>query len=76
VEIPDPLLRRAKKLARERGVSLKQLLVDGLRLVLEREANAPAHRMQECSFGQGGLVEGLSWSDAERMDEIIYEGRE
>jgi hypothetical protein len=77
VDIPDPLLRRAKKVARERGVSLKQLVIDGLRTVVEREANAPAaHRMNDRSFGQGGLVDGLSWSDAERMNELVYGERD
>jgi hypothetical protein len=75
VEIPDPLLRRAKKLARERGVSLKQLVIDGLRTVVEREAAPAAHRMKDHSFGQGGLVDGLSWSDTESMNEQVYGDR-
>ena len=73
VDIPAPLLQRAKKLARERGISLRQLLVDGLRSVVERDARAPSHRMENCSFGHGGLVEGLTWTDSERMNELIYE---
>jgi hypothetical protein len=73
IDIPDLLLRRAKRVARERGVSLKQLVIDGLRTVVERQANGPsAHRMKDCSFGQGGLVDGLSWSDTERMNELVY----
>jgi hypothetical protein len=75
VEIPDALLRRAKKLARERGVTLRQLLLDGLRSVVERPDSAPTYRMKDCSFGEGGLVEGLSWSDVERVDELVYEDR-
>jgi hypothetical protein len=73
VDIPDPLLRRAKKLAQQRGVSLRQLLLDGLRLVVERDVRASTHRMQDCSFGKGGLVEGLAWTDSERINELIYE---
>jgi hypothetical protein len=77
VDIPDSLLRRAKRVARERGVSLKQLVIDGLRTVVEREASAPTtHLMKDRSFGEGGLVDGLSWSDTERMNELVYEVRD
>jgi hypothetical protein len=73
VDIPEPLLRRAKKLARERGIPLRQLLIDGLRSVVENDVKVSAHRMQDHSFGRGGLVEGLSWSDSERLNELSYE---
>jgi hypothetical protein len=75
VDIPDPLLKRAKRLARERSTTLRQLLVDGLRLVVERGEEPAPYRMQDCSHGSGGLVEGLSWSDTERIDELTYEDR-
>ena len=77
VDIPDPLLRRAKKLARERGTTLRALLLDGLRSVVEKSSSmVGAYRMKDCSTGDGGLVEGLSWSDTERMDALVYEDRE
>jgi hypothetical protein len=73
IDIPEPLLLRAKKLARERGVPLRQLVVDGLRSVVEREVKVSPHCMRDHSFGRGGLVEGLSWSDSERLNELAYE---
>jgi hypothetical protein len=75
VDIPDPLFRRAKKLAREQGLTLRQLLVEGLRAMLERSAPAARYRMRDCSFGEGGLVSGLAWSDTERLDELAYGDR-
>ena len=75
MDIPDPLIRRAKKAARERGTTLRQLLIDGLNAVIERRAGAPKHRSKDCSFGEGGLVGGLSWSDLERIDDLVYEDR-
>jgi hypothetical protein len=74
IDIPDPLIRRAKKLARERGISLRQLLLDGLRSVVETGGSARRHRMNDRSFGAGGLVEGLDWSDSERMHTLVYGG--
>jgi hypothetical protein len=77
VDIPDPLLERARKLARERGVTLRQLLLDGLRAVVDRETRAKKkHRMTDRSYGEGGLVAGLSWSDSERMSDLAYGDRE
>jgi hypothetical protein len=76
VDIPDPLFRRAKKLARLRGTTLRQLLLDGLIAIVEREPTAGKYRMKDYSFGKGGLVDGLSWSDTERLDELVYGDRE
>jgi hypothetical protein len=76
VDIPDPLLRRAKKLARERGITLRQLLVDGLRAALQGVAPARPRRMKDRSYGKGGLVRGLSWTDTEKLDELAYEDRD
>ena len=76
VDIPDPLLRRAKKVARDRGTTLKQLLIDGLRSILDSQGRAAPYRMKDCSFGSGGLAKGLAWSDAERLSELVYGDRE
>lgn len=75
VDIPDPLFRQAKKAARDRGTTLRQLLLDGLRSVVGGAERSRRHRMKDCSFGTGGLVDGLSWSDAERMQDIVYGDR-
>lgn len=75
VDIPDPLLRQAKKAARERGTTLRQLVVEGLRSMVGRGEPARRHRLKDLSFGEGGLVDGLSWSDAERLDTLVYGDR-
>jgi len=75
IDIPDPLLKRAKKLARDRGTTLRQLLLEGLRAVVQGEATVRRHRMKDRSFGEGGLVSGLSWSDSDRIDELVYGDR-
>ncbi len=71
-DIPDPLLNRAKKLARERGTTVRQLVLEALRSVVERASVPQGHRMRDLSFGEGGLVDGLSWSDSDRLDELVY----
>ena len=44
VEIPDPLFRKAKATAAERGVPLKDLLADAVRQYLQRSANSSKNR--------------------------------
>ncbi len=46
VDLPDELLRRAKSEAALRGRTLKDLVAEGLRLVLEQE-NAPGSRAKQ-----------------------------
>lgn len=75
IDIPDPLLKRARKAARDRGITLRQLVVDGLRAVLPASTSPEPHRMKDLSFGTGGLVDGLSWSDTERLDDLLYGDR-
>jgi hypothetical protein len=75
VDLPDSLLRRARKLARERGTTLRQILIEGLTATLERKAPVQKYRLKDRSYGDGGLVNGLSWSDTERLDELAYGDR-
>lgn len=75
IDIPDPLLKRAKSLAQQRGTTLRQLLLEGLRHTVERAVSRRTHRLKDLSFGKGGLVPGLSWSDNEIIDDIAYGDR-
>jgi len=47
VDIPDELFRRAKSEAALRGRKLKDLVEEGLRLVLEKEKPVPAELTSE-----------------------------
>lgn len=75
VDIPDPLLRRARRLARERGTTLRQVLLDGLRAIVSSEKPSSKYRLKDRSYGSGGLVDGLSWGDAQAIDELTYGDR-
>jgi hypothetical protein len=75
IDIPDPLFRRAKKLAQERGLTLRQMVIDGLRGVVERsDGRTRTTSEKDCSFGGDGLVEGLSWTDWDRIRDLCYGG--
>lgn len=59
VDIPDELLRRAKSEAALRGRRLKDLVEEGLRLVLEKEEAPGSAREQPKQPRPGSLHEAL-----------------
>ena len=75
IELSDGLLDRARKLAKRRGVTLRALVEEGLRRVLAESGTSSAFRLNDVTYGDGGLVEGLAQGDWERVRDIAYEGR-
>jgi hypothetical protein len=75
VQIPDPLLRRAKSIAREEGTTLAALVEEGLRRAVdERERKRVTFKLKDRAVGGRGLSPDYqgSW---ERVREAAYEGR-
>jgi hypothetical protein len=73
VEISDSLFAEAKALAHRRGITLRQLIEDGLRSsIAQSRARAARFRLRDASFSGEGINPELSWNDIRRM---IYEGR-
>jgi hypothetical protein len=75
VEISDALLNRARRHARKRGMPVRALIEEGLRLVLASEEPAAPFELPDCSVGKRGgtdPLEGLSWQD---LRAEIYGGR-
>lgn len=75
VEISDALLTRAKRHARKSGKPLRALIEDGLRCVLQDDAEPLAYRLPDRSVGEPGAanpLESLSWQD---LRDEIYGGR-
>ena len=73
VEIADSLFDEAKSLADAAGVSLRQLIEEGLRNVVEsRRRQKPCFTLRDGSFRGKGLRTDLSWPEIRRA---IYQGR-
>lgn len=75
VEISDPLLRAARELALEEGVTLRTIIERGLRKVMTEKAPNEPFTLRDASVGGQGLqpeFQGASW---EKIREAIYEGR-
>jgi Arc/MetJ family transcription regulator len=71
VEIPDALLREAKRVALRQRTTVRALIEQGLRHVV-RERTASRFALREASFAGDGLVPGRSLQDWETIRELAY----
>ncbi len=75
IDIADALLLEAKATATRDETTLRALVEEGLRHILERKKRCPEFRLRDASFRGHGLqreVEDGSW---ERIRDLSYEGR-
>ena len=71
VELPDALASEAKRVARAQGVTLRELMIEGLRSELgRRSAQTPIAEFSFPTFGGDGLQPGVTWSN---LVELAYE---
>lgn len=75
VDIADPLLRRAKKLAASRNTTLKAIVEDALRNALRAEERRPPSHIETHTFLGRGLQPGISWDDWGALRALAYEER-
>jgi hypothetical protein len=74
VEISDALLAAARKLAAKNGTTVRALIEEGLRRVVQARGAKP-FKLRDGSWGSGGLrpeLRGASW---EHIRDASYEGR-
>ncbi len=75
IEISDPILREARKLAEREGVTLRALVERGLRRVVAETKPGAPFKLRRASFKGRGLrddLRGASWS---RLSDLAYGGR-
>jgi hypothetical protein len=72
IDLPDALAKEARDLAREQGVSLRELVVDGLRRELTRRTTTRPEEVEFHfpTFRGDGLQPGVEWAD---LVEMSYE---
>ena len=71
VEITDSLLEQAKQLAAARSTTLRQVIEEGLRNVIETKQRRP-FRLRDGSFGGQGMRRKMTWDE---IRDEIYQGR-
>ena len=73
IDIADSLFNEARSVAKDRGLTLGQLIEDGLRQsVRQHRSRSTPFRLKDGSFKGKGLQQDLSWAELRRS---IYEGR-
>jgi len=72
VELSDPLLERAKRLASERGSTLRDLIEIGLRRVLEDEQASKPFELRDLRVKGQGLQPEFQDASWEQIREAAY----
>ena len=75
LDIADPLLKEARKLAQREGTTLRALVEQGLRRVVDEKAQRKRFRLRDASFDGNGLRPELGDAGWERLRDLAYEGR-
>ena len=75
VEIADALLREAKLAAQNAGVTLRDLIEQGLRRELAARKQDRPFRLRDASYkGPSGLAPGVRYDDARALRAYAYMG--
>jgi hypothetical protein len=75
VEIQDGLLKTARKIAAEEDTTVRALVEEGLRRVVEQRTSSSRFRLRDASFCQGGLHPDIREGSWEQIRDLAYEGR-
>lgn len=72
VDLPDALLQAARERARQEDTTLRELVAEGLRRLLD-EQGPPAYRYEPVVFdGEPGTQPGVDIGDWATVRELIY----
>ena len=75
IEISDPLLREARKLAAREGITLRTVVERGLRRVVAEAKPGTPFKLRRASFKGRGLQADLRDASWEKLRDLAYEGR-
>ena len=75
IDIVEPLLAQAKQVAATKGVTLSDLVEDGLRRMIEDREQREPFRLRRASFGGHELQPDVAEGSWQRLRDLAYEGR-
>jgi hypothetical protein len=75
LDISDPLLREARKIAARERTTLRALVEQGLRRIVAEKARKPTFRLRKASFKGRGLRPEIADAGWDRLRDLAYEGR-
>lgn len=73
LEISDPLLEEAKRVARREKTTIRALVEAGLRSVLRERRRRSRFHLRDAAFGGEGLSPEFANADWNRIREAAYE---
>lgn len=74
VEISDTLFESARRLAAQRHTTMRSLIEEGLRSVLQAHRDRPRQfALRDASVGGEGLADGVDLGDWAQMRALIYD---
>ena len=75
VEITDSLLAAARRLAAKEGTSVRVLIEEGLRKVVDKRERRGGFRLRQVTFGGDGLSPDVAAGDWNAIRDRSYEDR-
>ena len=75
IQIPDSLLKEARKLANEERTTLKSLMEEGLRRIVSERKRRGSFNLRKATFKGKGLQPNLTGATWDQIRDISYEGR-
>ncbi len=75
IDIPTPLLEQAKTVAAEEGTTLRRLVEEGLRLVVEQHSRPAGFKLRSVHFRGDGVQPGVELERWDQIRGLIYQGR-
>jgi hypothetical protein len=74
IEISDPLLKEARRIAARENTTLRCLVENGLRAVIAEKKRGGRFVLRKAGFKGKGLQPELRTASWDRMRELAYEG--
>jgi hypothetical protein len=75
VELPDSLLREAKRVALRERTTVRALIERGLRTVIDDRRPTARFALRKASFKGNGLAGGISLRDWDAIRDLTYSER-
>lgn len=73
VDIADPVLKEARRVAAREGTTLRSLIEEGLRRILVEKKHKPQFRLRLVTFGGQGLRPELRNATWDEIREMSYD---
>ncbi len=74
IDIPDSLLKEAKKLSAQRQITLRSLVEQGLREIISRQKSDQKFKLRKASFRGNGLQNEFHGESWQKIRAAAYEG--